>query len=947
MSSPPMPIHRVGRQRHDKWTEGVLVRGSREHRTAPLDAGMTLVEVVAAIGVAVVVLLAAAGALINVQKSGKFAESRDRAVQIANDRIEAVRALPWSQAAFPSPAPIPVTGTPGVGETPVESDEAINKSPLPASGTETITVGNTTFTVTTRITWTPNKPASCAGLPSGLCVDQINNNTGVTGADGVPDDAGKRIVVRVSSPVNGKISSYVAQTVRYGSLDETVPSVTGVSGAPTACELPTSSAFCSTYATTGMVLEANAGQYVNTIPVTLRAVTRNATSGVTVVIPGVRTFTLSNPSTDGRRWELTLPPGTPLTLGNRPMVFTTASGATASYASPYWWTPISANPSIAPAVDGAWAGEPGALRADTSKGTSTTPATGSENPTDAFCVDANGVLWNYQPLFFDVRNTDDQDGPATAKPTVTLTGVKDTYVAGRSMTRVVPAAYVGNPSGNVTGTLSSNAPGTGYVGTRATSAGAMNTTRWYAALPAGYAFAPGTQRTVATISIQRPGDGMVIQTSAVLPLKTAASAAACDVATPGAPQNLTVSATGGSVTATWSAVPYSTAYRVYMAIQSTPSDPLNYTLVATQPGTSYTPSAFSQPGPGKNVTFKVVAVNRYGTSPESTTASAATVPLAPSGVPATAYGNYFGLYENTTLASGPNWTTSMNLYRSTDGGAQTLVARGANSGGAAWSFIAPQSGLAPLPTPGRNHVYYAEACNAAGCSTRSAGPTNRVPYWYGVYADGSSTHLDMSNTAYGSAGAYTFANIYHSGADVTFLQPSAWRSSPDYSMLFAANGKIHQSGAYLPGPPGNAARTIELSYKESGGFSAGWLFARVGTGTYNGFSAYNKAAGVISMNLNPSTPVEFSGLKINDGSWHMYAFVYDGTNVSLYEDGVLKGTKALVVDTPASSDLTVNASSVFATNTGVTGWYDEFINYNEKALTATQIANRWASRADS
>jgi type II secretory pathway pseudopilin PulG len=64
------------------------------------DDGLTLVEMVVALGILMVVLTASLSVFITVQHSQQTAEGTDRAIQLANSRIERIRQLDWRNIGF-------------------------------------------------------------------------------------------------------------------------------------------------------------------------------------------------------------------------------------------------------------------------------------------------------------------------------------------------------------------------------------------------------------------------------------------------------------------------------------------------------------------------------------------------------------------------------------------------------------------------------------------------------------------------------------------------------------------------------------------------------------------------------------------------------------------------------------------------------------------------------
>ena len=93
----------------------------------------------------------------------------------------------------------------------------------------------------------------------------------------------------------------------------------------------------------------------------------------------------------------------------------------------------------------------------------------------------------------------------------------------------------------------------------------------------------------------------------------------------------------------------------------------------------------------------------------------------------------------------------------------------------------------------------------------------------------------------------------------------------------------------------------------------------------------------------------WSGLNLNDGNWHNLGFVFDGTNVTLYVDGVSKGAKAF---TGMFSALTwinnLNTVSLGGmVRTGKTGagnqWFGDFNVNNVKVYSNVLSASQMAS----
>ena len=149
-------------------------------RTSRTDDGVTLMELVVAIGVLMVVLSASLAVFITVQKSQQTAEGTDRAIQLANGRIERIRQLDWEDIGFYNDTfYTDIAGTDYNTRETVMKATATQENPEPETtvslgdtetntGTNIITPYEITteirnkFTVYTTITWGRN---AALGLP--------------------------------------------------------------------------------------------------------------------------------------------------------------------------------------------------------------------------------------------------------------------------------------------------------------------------------------------------------------------------------------------------------------------------------------------------------------------------------------------------------------------------------------------------------------------------------------------------------------------------------------------------------------------------------------------------------------------------------------------------------------------------------------------------------------
>lgn len=69
-------------------------------RTTRSEDGLTLAEMVVAIGIIMVVLVASLSGFITVKRAQAVAEGTDRAAQLANSRIERIRQVNWVEVGF-------------------------------------------------------------------------------------------------------------------------------------------------------------------------------------------------------------------------------------------------------------------------------------------------------------------------------------------------------------------------------------------------------------------------------------------------------------------------------------------------------------------------------------------------------------------------------------------------------------------------------------------------------------------------------------------------------------------------------------------------------------------------------------------------------------------------------------------------------------------------------
>ncbi|MGO8670870.1 MAG: fibronectin type III domain-containing protein, partial [Capsulimonadaceae bacterium] len=217
---------------------------------------------------------------------------------------------------------------------------------------------------------------------------------------------------------------------------------------------------------------------------------------------------------------------------------------------------------------------------------------------------------------------------------------------------------------------------------------------------------------------------------------------------PAAPTGLT--ATGGTtqVALSWTASTGATSYNIF---RGTASGGESATAIATGVTTaSYTNTGLTA---GSMYYYKVAALNSYGTSAQSTEASAITIAGVPAGVTATAGVNQVAL----------TWTA-------TTGAASYAVYRGTATGGESATPIVTGVTTASYTntglTAGTKYYYKVASVDAAGTSAQSsevsATPTGTAPAApTGLTATGGTTQVVLAWTA--STGATSY-NVYRGTA---------------------------------------------------------------------------------------------------------------------------------------------------------------------------------------
>ena len=139
---------------------------------------------------------------------------------------------------------------------------------------------------------------------------------------------------------------------------------------------------------------------------------------------------------------------------------------------------------------------------------------------------------------------------------------------------------------------------------------------------------------------------------------------------------------------------------------------------------------------------------------------------------------------------------------------------------------------------------------------------------------------------------------------------------------------------------------------DSGGSNSSYALSLTGADQSGGFAG--GPFGITAKFANTTTVFSLSANafnnsnsinRINDTSWHHVAVTYDGTNITLYLDGVNISSKGAPASLLASSaDLIIGAATSSGTNNTTSSWFngtiDEVAVWN-RSLTANEIANHY------
>jgi len=433
-----------------------------------------------ALGIITMVILAAVGSFGVMLGAQRNAEAVDQAAQLARDRIETTRLIPYDLLGFPTSAA--GYGSTYGAENTVTLPVATPGVPAPV---EEVIRSPRTFTVTTDISWTA--AAVNAGLPVVTTANQ----------------SFKRVHVTITWEQGSGSKTFESETFRAQSATDT-PVEPGRGPGQATCNGPDASAICSVYVTEGVVLNTPAaGSATSTT-------TRSLDFRVTLdVVPisvkasvGTANLTLG-PTGDGTSWMFLLPAGSTVPVGASVVTFTaTGVGPDQSFSVDVRWSYASATAvGIAPA-SGTWLN--GSFFAFASTDVTTFRGDETLSPRQNFCVNSTtGALFQDVAFMFDVSGIVDTDGPFT--PKVSYLGTAPGSTVAAPIAAELGATYVGRPT-------VSAATGTAK-------------TRWYVLLPKSTTFHAGS--TELTFTVTRPQDGLPVAVVLGVPVQFKPNPASC------------------------------------------------------------------------------------------------------------------------------------------------------------------------------------------------------------------------------------------------------------------------------------------------------------------------------------------------------------------------------------------------------------------------------------
>ena len=386
--------------------------------------------------------------------------------------------------------------------------------------------------------------------------------------------------------------------------------------------------------------------------------------------------------------------------------------------------------------------------------------------------------------------------------TVTATNAIGTSTASSPSSAVTPASAPGVPTGvnavagNTQVTVSWSAPantgGTAITGYTVTSSGGQVSTTTGATTTTVTALTNGTAYTFTVTATNAIG----------MSIASSSSVAVTPLTVPGPPTSVTATAGNGQASIWWAA-PSNTGGSAITGYSVT-STPGSLTATTTGATTVMVPGLTN----GTAYTFTVTATNSSGTSPASSASTsitpAATVPVAPTGVAATAGNTQASVWWTASANAGSSPITEYTVTSSP--GSLTATTTGATSV------------MVPGLTNGTTYTFTVTAKNASGLSTASRASTDVIPLSLvpvaptGVTASAGNTQVavwwEPSHNAGGSAitgytvtatpGGLTTTVI---GVTTSSANISGLTNGTPYTFTVTANNSLGNSTASTPSAP--------------------------------------------------------------------------------------------------------------------------------------------------
>ncbi|HLX88439.1 MAG TPA: fibronectin type III domain-containing protein [Acidimicrobiales bacterium] len=172
------------------------LRAARAHRDQEHQDGFTIIETVVAMAVFAVTLIPTTGIFFGGMQAASVSNIRSDAVGVAASMLAQVRSLPYNLVGFYSGqanyvSVCPATVTPCAGQATVVLGTGLGPAGAFTPVTPSPTIGATSYSVTTYITWAnANVPSGTCSAGSTLCVQAYKEATTVVSWSGLSRMAG-------------------------------------------------------------------------------------------------------------------------------------------------------------------------------------------------------------------------------------------------------------------------------------------------------------------------------------------------------------------------------------------------------------------------------------------------------------------------------------------------------------------------------------------------------------------------------------------------------------------------------------------------------------------------------------------------------------------------------------------------------------------------------------